>query len=169
MVSARTMLGKRGKMCFSELDDRSGKIEITLFSEVFEKCGHLLVKDAVVIVEGKVSHDNYSGGLKMLVDNIRSLQEAREHLASDIRIKIDGEAVEKGFEKKLKSLLLEHGAPGSGFISENGCQVAIEYRNPSAHTKLVLSDAWRVSPNDDLIEGLRELFGYQAVQLHYPE
>jgi len=37
------------------------RMEITLFSEVCENFGHLLNKDAVLIIEGKVSEDSYNG------------------------------------------------------------------------------------------------------------
>jgi DNA polymerase-3 subunit alpha len=169
VLSSRSMMGRRGKMVFSEIDDRSGRIEVTLFSEAAEKFGHLLTKDAVVIAEGKVSEDTFNGGLKILVENLKSLQEAREHFASDIRIKLKQDDVEKGFEKNLKKLLLEHGAKGPGFISEVGCPISIEYSNKDAQANLVLNSAWRVSPNDDLLDDLRELFGNKSVQLNYPQ
>jgi len=105
----------------------------------------------------------------MLVENLKSLQEAREHFASDIRIQLQSDRVDKGFEKNLKKLLLEHGAKGPGFISEEGCPIAIQYSNKDAQANLVLNSAWRVPPNDDLLDDLREMFGNQAVQLHYPQ
>lgn len=169
VLSSRTMMGRRGKMAFSEIDDRSGKIEITLFSEACEKCAHLLTKDAVVIVEGKVSEDTYNGGLKMLVENVKTLQEARTHFASDIRVKLDSTSVSKGFEEKLKALLLEHGALGSGFVADSGCPVAIQYSNQDAQADLVFNAGWRVNPSDDLIDGLRDLFGNKSVYLNYPQ
>ncbi len=168
VLSFRSMLGKRGKMGFAEVDDRSGKIEVTLFSEAFERCGHLLTKDAVVILEGKVSHDDYTGSNKMLVENVKSLREAREHFASDIRIKVNQASLAGDSIDRLKALLLEHGAKGSGFISDSGCPIALEYKNNEAQANLVLGDGWKVSPEDDLIDGLRELFGNDAVHLHYP-
>jgi len=167
VLSSRSMLGRRGKMGFAELDDRSGQIEITLFSEAFESCGHLLKKDAVVIVEGKVSHDDYTGNNKMLVDKVRSLQEAREHFASDIRIQINYENIAKDFDKQLKELLLNFGAKGTGFIAESGCSIVVEYRNQESCANLILNDSWKVSPNDELLDALRDLFGQQSVSLHY--
>jgi len=105
----------------------------------------------------------------MLVENVKSLQEAREHFASDIRVKLDSSNISDGFEVKLKALLLEHGALGSGFVADVGCPIAIQYCNKDAQADLLLNAGWRVRPNDDLLDGLRELFGNQSVFLNYPQ
>jgi DNA polymerase-3 subunit alpha len=168
VTSVRIVMGRRGKMCFAQLDDRSGVIDISVFSEVLEQCGDLLTKDAVVIIEGKVSHDDYTGGLKMLAEQVKGLHEAREHYASDIRIKLNQNNLGEDFQNHLKTLLQQHGAKGSGFIVEGGCPLVLEYSNKEAQANLQFSSAWNVKPEDNLIESLKDMFGSQAVYLNYP-
>ena len=43
---------KRGPRTILRLDDRTGRLEVTLFEEVFQKYRDLVVKDALVLVEG---------------------------------------------------------------------------------------------------------------------
>lgn len=169
IVSTRTMEGKRGRMCFIQIDDRSSSIDVSIFSEVLASCKpENLMKDAVVIIEGRVSHDEYTGGLKMLAESVKGLNEAREHFASDIRIKVDERYLDKSFQEKLKTVLKAHGAKGSGFKSEDGCPLVLEYSNKEARANIQLSSAWNVKPDDSLIDGLRDLFGSQSVFLNYP-
>ena len=56
IVNLRVMKNKKGdKMGFVTLDDRSGRIEASLFSEAFAAAQSLLQTDALVVVEGEVS------------------------------------------------------------------------------------------------------------------
>jgi DNA polymerase-3 subunit alpha len=167
VVSARSMYGRRGKMIFAQVDDRSASLEVTFFSETAEQLGDLVVKDAVLILEGKVSHDDYTGGLKMLVENAQSLNDAREHFASDIRICLQGEEQFLSSKDELKQLLMQHGAKGMGFKSDEGCPLVLEYQNHEASACIQLSSAWNVKPEDTLLEGLMDMFGQQAVKLNY--
>ena len=59
IVALRVMKNKKGdKMGFITLDDRSGRIEASLFAEAFNTAQALLQTDALVVVEGEVSNDD---------------------------------------------------------------------------------------------------------------
>ncbi len=65
IVSLRTMKNKRGdNMAFVLLDDRSARIEVALFADTYSEHRERLIKDALVVIEGQVSFDDYSGALK---------------------------------------------------------------------------------------------------------
>jgi DNA polymerase-3 subunit alpha len=50
-VALRVMKNKRGdKMGFITLDDRSGRIDVSVFGEAFTQHQHLLIKDTLVVV-----------------------------------------------------------------------------------------------------------------------
>ena len=51
-------------MGFITLDDRSGRMEVALFSDIYESVRELVEKDKVLLVEAIVAQDEYSGGLK---------------------------------------------------------------------------------------------------------
>src|SRR6202000_3502449 len=50
---------KRGQRVSIILDDRSGRIEVTLFEDVFQRHRDLIVKDAIVLVEGHFRFDEF--------------------------------------------------------------------------------------------------------------
>src|SRR3546814_4346089 len=79
-------------MGFITLDDRSGRIEASLFADAFASNQALLQSDALVVVEGEVSNDDFSGGLRLRAKRVMSLEEARTGLAESLRLKEIGRA-----------------------------------------------------------------------------
>jgi len=80
VVSTRTMKTKRGDtMAFLQLDDRSARIEVTVYGETYNAHRDLLSKDSIVIIEGSVSHDDYTGGLAVRAKELRTLLQARQN------------------------------------------------------------------------------------------
>ena len=60
IVASRTMKTKRGDtMAVLQLDDRSARIEVTVYADTWNEHRELLVKDQIVIVEGSVAHDDF--------------------------------------------------------------------------------------------------------------
>ncbi|MCY0966077.1 DNA polymerase III subunit alpha [Parathalassolituus penaei] len=157
VVDMRLMKNKRGdNMCFVTLDDRSGRMEVALFSDIYEQVRHVVAKDKVLIVEAMISHDSYSGGLKATGRTAMEISQARLAFASGIRIQLDGERMDERFCQRLGKLLVP---------MEGGCPVVIEYRNDSARCDIRLGDEWRVNPTDDQLQELRFEFGEKAVEL----
>ena len=95
IVNLRVMKNKKGdKMGFITLDDRSGRIEASLFAEAFNAAQALLQTDAMVVVEGEVSNDDFSGGLRLRAKRVMSLEDARTGLAESLRIKVASDALQ---------------------------------------------------------------------------
>ncbi|MCI0507758.1 MAG: DNA polymerase III subunit alpha, partial [Gammaproteobacteria bacterium] len=90
IVAMRTMNTKRGdKMAFITLDDRTGRVELAVFAEPFQQFRDLLAKDRLVVVEGEVSIDDYTGGVKMSAQKIYDISRAREAFASRLLVTVD--------------------------------------------------------------------------------
>jgi DNA polymerase III subunit alpha len=47
-----------------------------------------LQTDAMVVVEGEVSNDDFSGGLRLRVKRVMSMEDARTSLAESLRLKV---------------------------------------------------------------------------------
>src|SRR5690554_7272492 len=78
VVDMRVMKNKRGdSMCFVTLDDRSGRMEVALFADVYNEYFDKVEKDKLLIVEANVSNDEYSGGLKSVCRSVKDIDEAR--------------------------------------------------------------------------------------------
>ncbi len=55
------MRSRRGEtLAFTTLDDRSGRIELSVFADVYELHKAKIFKDAVLVVEGEVQPDEYT-------------------------------------------------------------------------------------------------------------
>nr|BBJ04474.1 DNA polymerase III subunit alpha [Marinobacter nauticus] len=160
VVAQRTMKTRTGStMCFITLDDRSARIEATLFSEAFFENRELLQSDQVIVVEGQVSHDDYSGQMKMRVSSVMDVATARQQFSRGIRLALHAEQLQNGLLDKLDDTLRP--------FRNEGIPVWIEYSSAEARTRIELGESWRVQPDDNLLFELRHLVGEKSVELVY--
>ncbi|NOI66614.1 DNA polymerase III subunit alpha [Vibrio sp. 99-8-1] len=160
VIAARVMTTKRGsRIGLMTLDDRSGRIEVMLFSDSLDKYAELLEKDKILVVSGQVSFDDFNGGLKMSAREVMELGEARERYAQALSISISQSQIDEQFFDKFSKILEPHRA---GTIPVN-----VYYQRPDARVKLALGVEWRVTPNDNLIDELKLLLGSSQVELEF--
>jgi len=160
VVAQRTMKTRTGStMCFITLDDRSARIEATLFSEAFFENRELLQSDLVIVVEGQVSHDDYSGQMKMRVSSVMDVATARQQFSRGIRLALHADQLQNGLLDKLDDTLRP--------FRNEGSPVWIEYSSAEARTRIELGESWRVQPDDNLLFELRHLVGEKSVELVY--
>ena len=62
---------RRGPRVSFMLDDRSGRIEVTLFEEVYQRYRELIVKDALVQVEGALRFDEFSDAWRLAAKQVQ--------------------------------------------------------------------------------------------------
>ena len=139
--SLRTQMTKRGKMAFIVLDDATAQIELSIFNEQFEANRAILKEDALLVVQGKVSDDAYTGGLRVVAENLHSLASARAQFVSRLQLKMNGQSN----AHKLCELLKPFKDP------ELGCLVEIHYHNQSAACIAQLASDWKVRPEEELL------------------
>ena len=160
IVAVRLMKNKRGQnMCFVTLDDRSARIEATLFSDTFDEFREAIVKDAVVAVEGVVSMDDYSGSLKMRASAVHSIEAARERYAQRLELKVHASQFGNGFLKSLHTTLHPY--------QRGACKVTLHYQREEAASLIELGEAWHIRPQDEVLQELKYLLGEEQVQLVY--
>jgi len=159
VVEVRTRQTKNGKtMGFATIDDRTGRLEIAAFGEVYEKYRGIFSRDSLLIAEGALGIDDYLGTLRLTVEKLYSMEQAREAFARSIQLvwnALDGD----DFAAKLIAVL----EPFKG----GGCPVGISYTSKVAKAGLQLGDEWRVHPTDELVARLRALLGSEAVEVKY--
>ncbi|QWT47419.1 DNA polymerase III subunit alpha [Azospira inquinata] len=156
VTGVRTKITQRGKMAFIQLDDGSDMKEVSVFSETFDANRQRLKEDEVLVVEGKVQKDDFSGGLRIVAENIYTLAEARGRFARQLRLAMNG----NGDARKLQNLI----AP---YVSPEGCPIRIAYTNPVASCELLLGEKARVRPDEELLKSLRDWLTPEAVDLQY--
>lgn len=157
VISLRTVKTARGTMAIAVVDDRSARIEVTAFAETYNECRAVLVKDAIVVAEGRIAQDDFNNGaLVMRATGIRSLAEERERLASELTLEVHDNALDEAFGDFLAQAL---GAmPGA-------CPVRLLYCSDGIRAPLVLGEDWQVRPTEDLLETLRARLGNANVRL----
>ncbi|KPK55969.1 MAG: DNA polymerase III subunit alpha [Thiotrichales bacterium SG8_50] len=160
IVAMRTMNTKRGdRMAFITIDDRSARIELAVFSDIFQRHRDLLAKDRLIVVEGEVSVDEYSGGYRMSAREIHGIEDARARFGKRLVIQVDASKAGNGFVAALASTL--------GPFREGHCPVELAYRGQGAKANLMLGDEWRVHPSDELLHRLGELAGRDNINVLY--
>jgi len=160
VVAIRSMATRRGdRMAFVTLDDRTGRLEIAVFSDLFAESREYLVKDTLLVVEGQLSVDEYTGGFKMRADSVYNIDEARLKHAKRVEIDVDARYAGNGFIGSLKEIL----APARDGI----CPVVVRYYNKDAVADISLGKDWLISPRDAVIQRLQEFAGNDNVRVLY--
>jgi DNA polymerase III subunit alpha len=156
--SVRTIQTKRGdKMAVMTLDDATSTIDVLFFSENYYKYRDYLVKDMLIIIEGEISLDEFSGGNRMLCREAFSIEEARERFGKYLKIHLPAHKADR--ITQLIPLLEKH--------RKGRCPVAIDYVREDAKAILNLGEMWRIKPTDLLLQTLQGILTENAVEMVY--
>jgi len=156
VASARIQMTRRGRMVMVVLDDGSAQIEISVFNELFEKHREKLKEDRLIVVQGKVQHDDFTGGLRVTAEDLLDLQSLRERFVQGIRLAMNGQSDAKRLMQAL-----------SPYRAERGCAVLVHWEGSGASCDVALGDAWRVRPDERLIGELSAWLSPENVQLRF--
>lgn len=160
VVGVRTLFTKKGdRMAVVVLEDDSSRLEIPVFSEAFTTYKDLLVKDQLLIVEGEVSVDEFTGNHRVLPRKLFSITDAREKFGRQMVLKFSQENIDPTQLKKLQQMLTPY-CPGR-------CPVYIEYHRGDWVTHMPLGSSWLVKPTDELFNKIRDVFGSESVLMNY--
>ncbi|MCS4534722.1 DNA polymerase III subunit alpha [Neisseria montereyensis] len=159
-TAIRTMMGKRGKIAFATLEDQNGQVEVMISGHVLEESAGRLKADQVLIMECKVSRDDYNGGdaLRIMANQVMTLQSARERYARSLSLNLgpDHDIAQ------LAALLTEHHLPDTGHIP-----IRLSYSNHAASGDLKIPPKWTVTPSAALFDSLETLLGGRSVRVNW--
>jgi DNA polymerase-3 subunit alpha len=153
---------KRGARTSVVLDDRTGRMEVTFFDEIFQQHRDLIVKDALVLIEGQLRFDEFSDAWRLAARKVIPLDRLREQQARRLVIRWPDPAAgssDATFVDRLGAALGPY-RPGS-------CEVSILYRGERAQGTLTLGPEWTVRPTPALIESLEALVGREDFKVLY--
>jgi DNA polymerase-3 subunit alpha len=157
----RVRMTGRGKMAIVGIDDGTTRIEVVVGNELLNQSQQLLKDDQLVIVEGRVSNDDFSGGIRVNARKLYDLSTLRNSKASFLKISCNGQAD----AIKLKTLLKPYCV--STTDEQRGCAVKVEYHNTTSKVELMLGSEWRVDLHDELINGLTQWLSQSNVKILY--
>lgn len=160
VLASKVITTKRGnRIGVCTLDDRSGRLEIMLFSDALERYQHLLEQDRILIASGQVSFDDFSGGLKMVVRELLDISEAREKYARGLAISLTDGQIDEQLLHRLRGALEPH--------RSRTIPVHLYYQKDDARARMRFGATWRVTPTDTLLTDLRTLLGNEQVELEF--
>jgi DNA polymerase-3 subunit alpha len=150
---------RRGNRVSIVLDDRSGRIEATLFDETFQAYRHLVAPDAILVIEGSLRFDDFLNDWRVTVRTVTAVDEAREKRAARLLIRWRANGGEADFVEQLRGTL----SP----FRDGSCPVAVVYESAAAAARISLGEDWQVRPTAELIQRLGRLVGGDNVRLVY--
>jgi DNA polymerase-3 subunit alpha len=141
------------------LDDRSARLEVSLFEETFQQYRDIVVKDAILIVEGSLRFDDFIEAWRLQAKSLMDIDRARERFARRLWLRwpeeFDGPQGMSRFEALLRPYL------------KGPCGVSIGVSRAEYCGRLNLPDSWSVRPSRELLDKLSALVGREGWYLVY--
>jgi DNA polymerase-3 subunit alpha len=155
LVHAMRRRGNRGG--FVAIEDRLNRLEVSVFDEVWSLYADMLNKDEIIVVDGRVAKDDFSGGFRMTAQKIMTLSEAKSHYAQGVQISLRGPS--DTLCASLQSTFMPY---------RNGSNpVYLDYSNQRARARLELGEEWNVKACEELVAALNELEVVSDARLMY--
>ncbi|MFM8353680.1 MAG: OB-fold nucleic acid binding domain-containing protein, partial [Gammaproteobacteria bacterium] len=168
VVSQRVLPSRRGgENCFVEIDDRSGRIEVSLFGDAFDQHRKKIAKGEILVFEGDVQVDEGGGMVKLRGERVYRMEDMRRRFRGSLRLDLGRlPAAERGaaLTARLRRCLEPDRRPRTGNAVELVLQAG---PHVGAEGRIRLGPEWQVDPTDALIERLRSEFGAGQVRLEY--
>ncbi len=161
VTSVSHRMTQRGRMGTIVLDDSTARIEVTLFSEIYEEHRELLAVDKILVVTGSLNYDEYRGGLSIRADQVMEFEQARSIYARALQLntaKLQG-AVNQSLLQELQGIL-------STYIGGT-CNIRLRLLRSDSTGMIEFGDAWRVTPTDELIRRLERIFNHDGIEVVY--
>ena len=165
LIGMRVRRTKTGsKIVTGVLDDRTARVEVVLYEDVYQQYSNSLVKDKVCVVVGSVSYDDFNATYSINASKIYTMTQAREQFARGLQIKLDrskanGNWSDANIMQQLSEVLQTY--------REGNCPINIEYNSGTDISQFVLGEEWNVVPSDDLLTRLDKVFGSEHIEIMY--
>jgi DNA polymerase-3 subunit alpha len=158
----RFKMTSRGKIAIITLDDSEGRMDMVVGSKVLNDFYELIKEDQLLFVEGRVSHDDFTGGNRINVIKAYDLLSIQSTKAQLLKITLNKQANADVLKNLLKPFC--NGAFSSDIKK---CRVKVEYQNHQGKVELMLGPEWSVALHEDLIFGLVASFEDDNVKILY--
>jgi len=150
----RVVNGQRGRAAIFRLDDGSGAIETVVNEDLLDAQRALLADDALLIAQGRVQLDRFSGALRLTVQQLWDLPAARARFGRYLAVAVNGGRPPVGEVLKTwpaRRVDTEHGELTQGLA------VRLQLERPRASAEIDLGDDGRFWPCEEAIARWREV------------
>jgi DNA polymerase-3 subunit alpha len=157
VAESRIQMTRRGRMLVIKLDDATAQVEISAYAELLERSRDRVKEDSLLVVLGKALRDEFTGGLRVIAEELLDLAALRSRYATELRLDMNGQAD----AQRLMTMLAPYRA------ARAMCQVLVHYENGSASCDVRLGDGWRIAPDERLLGDLSAWLTAENVRLVY--
>jgi len=160
IIAMRTMKSKKGsRMAFITIDDQTARLEVRLFADVYEQYQSQLQVDKLVVIQGKIGQDNFTGGLAATAELVYDITRAREMCGKALVVSVDNTNNNQDWISALQQTII----PNKGGLTP----IEVDYTNGNARSLISLSSEWTCVPHDNLITDLKALNSVTDVKMKY--
>ncbi|MCW7536486.1 DNA polymerase III subunit alpha [Aquabacterium sp. A7-Y] len=149
----RVVNGQRGRVAIFKLDDRSDVIEAVANEELLDAHRELFRDDELIVVQGKVQPDRFSGGLRLNVQQVWDLTSARCRFGKYLRVAVNGSAPPVG--ELVRQFPPKRTATEHGDLLQ-GLTVRLLLHRSMAYGELDLGEEARFYPSDEALQRWRQ-------------
>ncbi|MFI5446663.1 DNA polymerase III subunit alpha [Polaromonas sp. UC242_47] len=142
----RVINGQRGKLALFKLDDKSALLEATADETLINANRNVLKDDELVVVQGILQQDRFSGGLRLKVTQIWDLDAARCRFGKYLRVAVNGMAPD--VQRMVKDFPPRREMTEQGEEVNRGLPVRLSLTREDVVAELQLGEAAKFFPTD---------------------
>ena len=152
--SMREISTKKGdRMAFLTLEDLHGSAEMIIFSDTFNKTGHILSSEGPFVVQGVV--DSNGDKPKIKAFEVELLENYRQKVTSEIQINLSTIGLSRDDLLRLKEVLGRY---------KGECAVRLKLTIPTkAESVIRMSEEFKVGSSDEMVNDIEKIFGSGTV------
>ncbi|MBS1187567.1 MAG: dnaE1 [Burkholderiaceae bacterium] len=156
IAGLRPQMTQRGRIMIVTLDDGSATLDVTVFGELYESHRGMFKEDEFLAVQGKVSEDRFTGGVRITADSVLDIAGVRMRLGKALQMALPAKSTAASIADVLAGHRNDEGLPVVVQCVLSGCECALRF-----------DDSWRIAPTDALKQVLVEKLGATDVRIEY--
>jgi DNA polymerase-3 subunit alpha len=153
---------QRGRVALFKLDDNSQMIDAVVGEDSIESLRDLLREDELLIVQGRVQPDRFSGGLRLNVQSMWDLAAARARFGRWLEVDVNG--VVPPVAQLLAQFPPRRASAGA---APSGLAVRLRIARAGAQAALDLGEEGRFWPSDEALSRWRESAAGEQARIVY--
>jgi DNA polymerase-3 subunit alpha len=154
VTDPRTVNGQRGRVVVFKLDDGSEAIEAVAGDEILGERRELMLEDTLVIVQGRLQPDRFTGGLRLNVTQVWDLAAARARFGRYLAVDLNGSL--PPVAELLRLWPARRGAGEHGELQQ-GLAVRLRLSRREGSAEIDLGDEARFWPCDEALGRWRSM------------
>ncbi|MGM0458696.1 MAG: DNA polymerase III subunit alpha [Bacteroidota bacterium] len=158
ITGVKQVSDKKGRpMAFVQIEDLNGATEVLVFSDQYDRHQGLLQPDTIILLDGTLS--KRGGQPKIIANSMERVENLREKFQNQLMLKL---------RLETSSLTKDDLSDMATLMSIHKGETPVRLKVLSIHAKGPMNMSVRkfvVEPNNDLMKGLRNIVGDEAVQL----